>query len=154
MMRAWRHLRMLKRSGRGHDPAGVSATKEGECAILCPACPQPGINLPSGWEQESDRYVPHATLALSCSHCPLGRWKYALFLALDANFRLTRKKVSNNIVDPGLSKGWSYFVNEGPYKQWLATAPPRSQVRNHTYHVSTPCLPSFFRPVLATLTRL
>jgi hypothetical protein len=50
MMREWRHLKMLKRSGRGHDPAGVAATKEGECAVVCPACPQPDRNLPPGWE--------------------------------------------------------------------------------------------------------
>jgi hypothetical protein len=50
MVREWRHLKMLKRSGRGHDPAGVKNTQEGECAVLCPACPQPGKNMPSGWE--------------------------------------------------------------------------------------------------------
>ena len=50
MMREWRHLKMLKRSGCGHDPAGVAATKEGECAVVCPACPQPDRNLPPGWE--------------------------------------------------------------------------------------------------------
>jgi hypothetical protein len=25
-------------------------TSEGECMVLCPACPQPGKNLPIGWE--------------------------------------------------------------------------------------------------------
>ncbi len=44
---------MLKRAGRGHDPAEdrIAATKPGECALLCPACPQPGKNLPEGWEK-------------------------------------------------------------------------------------------------------
>ncbi|KAH7905401.1 hypothetical protein BJ138DRAFT_1138292 [Hygrophoropsis aurantiaca] len=51
MIRQWRHLRSLKRSGRGHDPAGIEATREGECAVLCPACPQPGKNLPSDWKE-------------------------------------------------------------------------------------------------------
>jgi len=49
MIREWRHLKMLKRAGRGHDPPGVLATTEGECAVLCPACPQPGKNLPRNW---------------------------------------------------------------------------------------------------------
>jgi len=44
LVRQWRHLKMLKHSGRGHDPAGILNTKEGECAVLCPACPQPGKN--------------------------------------------------------------------------------------------------------------
>ncbi|KAG6809300.1 hypothetical protein H0H92_000769 [Tricholoma furcatifolium] len=51
MVRQWRYLRMMKRAGQGHDPDGaVAGTKEGECAILCPACPQLGINLQDGWE--------------------------------------------------------------------------------------------------------
>lgn len=51
MVREYRHLKMLKRAGRGHDPAGVAATKAGGCAVLCPACPQPGLNLQDGWER-------------------------------------------------------------------------------------------------------
>jgi hypothetical protein len=47
------------------------------------------------------------------------RWLYALFLAIDANFRLKRKLVSNNARDPGLSKGWAYFVEEYEYKEFL-----------------------------------
>lgn len=40
---------MLKRSGRGHDPDGASATSLGELAIECPACPHPDRNLPLNW---------------------------------------------------------------------------------------------------------
>jgi len=50
MVRQWRHLKLLKRAGCGHDPAGVVNTKLGECALLCPACPQPGKNLPDNWQ--------------------------------------------------------------------------------------------------------
>lgn len=49
----WRHLKMLKRGGRGHDPSGVAGTQHGELAIVCPSCPIPGINLPSDWEDAS-----------------------------------------------------------------------------------------------------
>lgn len=53
MVHEWRHLKMLKRAGRGHDPErDCSQTREGECALLCPACPHPGINMPEGWEDE------------------------------------------------------------------------------------------------------
>ena len=37
---------LLKRNGRGHDPGGVEATKLGDLAIDCPACPLPGKNMP------------------------------------------------------------------------------------------------------------
>lgn len=50
MMREWRHLLMMKRAGRCHDPSSIAGTKQGECAVLCPACPQPGKNLPDDWE--------------------------------------------------------------------------------------------------------
>lgn len=41
---------MLRRAGRGHDPAGVEATGPGECVVMCPACPHPEINMADGWE--------------------------------------------------------------------------------------------------------
>ena len=51
MVMQWRHLRLLKWGGRGHDPNGVLATSPGELAVLCPSCPRPGVNLPEDWEQ-------------------------------------------------------------------------------------------------------
>lgn len=59
MIREWRHIRLLKRMGRGHDPSGVSGTSEGECAVVCPACPQPNRNLPPDWQSvtEDKAYV-------------------------------------------------------------------------------------------------
>ena len=46
----WRHLKLLKRGGRGNDPSGVQGTQNGELAIRCPSCPWPGINLIDNWE--------------------------------------------------------------------------------------------------------
>ena len=28
----------------------LDETKEGECAVVCPACPYPSCNLPESWE--------------------------------------------------------------------------------------------------------
>ncbi|KAG2029310.1 hypothetical protein BDR03DRAFT_881153 [Suillus americanus] len=103
MVKEWRNLTLLKRSGQGHDPGGVAATQHGACAVLCPACPHPGKNLPNGWED-----TPFEE-----------RWKYSFFLAIDANFRLARKNVSSDKADPGLNKGWAYFVEEGAFKKFL-----------------------------------
>ena len=47
------------------------------------------------------------------------RFLDTLFVALDANFRLKRKNVSNHEADPGLSHGWSYFVEETSYREHL-----------------------------------
>ncbi|KAG1837469.1 hypothetical protein C8R48DRAFT_751632 [Suillus tomentosus] len=103
MVREWRHLKMLKRAGRGHDPGGVKSTQHGECAVLCPACPHPHKNLPDNWET-----VPKPKW-----------WLYALFLAIDANFRLKRRMVSKDSIDAGLSRGWAYFVDETEYKSYI-----------------------------------
>ncbi|KAJ7315117.1 hypothetical protein DFH08DRAFT_715859 [Mycena albidolilacea] len=95
MTRQWRHLQMLKRAGRGHAADGVRGTKSGECALLCPACPQPGKNLP---RDGSWRHVPRER-----------RFLYALFLALDANFRMKHKDVSSEAEDPSLGDGIAFF---------------------------------------------
>ncbi|KAF8066722.1 hypothetical protein FPV67DRAFT_1768075 [Lyophyllum atratum] len=103
MVREWRHLKLLKRAGRGNDPLGVKATREGECAVMCPACPLPGINLPDTWREAPDHE----------------RWLYALFLGIDANFRLKRLKVSSAEHDPGLNHGYAYFVDDPKFKAYL-----------------------------------
>jgi hypothetical protein len=51
MARQWRHLLMLKRAGRAHDPSGVFGTGAGELTVECPVCPNPKVNLPEGWEK-------------------------------------------------------------------------------------------------------
>jgi hypothetical protein len=53
MTRQWHHLHLLKRAGVGHNPSEdrIGSTKPGECALLCPACPQPGKNLPTDWDK-------------------------------------------------------------------------------------------------------
>ncbi|KAG2093727.1 uncharacterized protein F5147DRAFT_747879 [Suillus discolor] len=104
MVCEWRHLRQLWRAGRGNDPNGIHATTAGELAVQCPACPHPGKNILQGWEDEP----------------PWVRWKYALFIAIDANFRLKRKAVSSDNVDPSLNSGWAYFIEEAAYKAYLA----------------------------------
>ncbi|KAF7965473.1 hypothetical protein HWV62_43305 [Athelia sp. TMB] len=104
MIRQWRNLKMMKRAGRGHDPAGAAGTKEGECSVLCLACPQPGKNLPPDW-----REAPENT-----------RFLFGLFLAADANFRMVRMKVSSEAADPSFSPGWSYFCEISKYRAHLA----------------------------------
>lgn len=49
MTRQWRHVRTLKRAGWGHITNGIAKATQGSCALLCPACPQPGKNMAPNW---------------------------------------------------------------------------------------------------------
>ena len=44
---------------------------------------------------------------------------YTLFLAIDANFRLKRRAVSNEERDPALISGQGYFVEDKTYREHL-----------------------------------
>ncbi|KAJ7019382.1 hypothetical protein C8F04DRAFT_1197732, partial [Mycena alexandri] len=46
-----RMMEGMKRAGRGHDDSGVGSTAQGKLALLFRGCPQPGKNLPDGWDK-------------------------------------------------------------------------------------------------------
>jgi hypothetical protein len=52
--RQWRDLKNRMQSGLGYQQE-EDAPSDGSMALFCPACPQPGINLPEDWK---DRYNP------------------------------------------------------------------------------------------------
>ncbi|KAJ7780820.1 hypothetical protein DFH07DRAFT_950044 [Mycena maculata] len=112
LTRMWDHIKMLKRAGRGNDPSGRAGTAPSE---LCPACPQPGKNLPPNWED-----VPEDQ-----------KFLYALFVAIDANFRLKRKDVSSEEKDPGLARGWAFYGDVQMYMAHLAKHRKMPQERSH-----------------------
>ncbi|KAG5634322.1 hypothetical protein H0H81_002404 [Sphagnurus paluster] len=116
MVQEWCHLRMLKRAGRGHDLRGVKATSQGECVILCPACPLPGINLPPKWRDAPEEQA----------------WLYALFVEIDANFCLKCLKMSSDEQDPGLNHGYVYFVNDCQLKDHIHAFGPNINEEDST----------------------
>ncbi|KAJ6471042.1 hypothetical protein C8R45DRAFT_1218231 [Mycena sanguinolenta] len=106
IIRQCRNLRALKRGGMGNDPDWrTSETAEGELAVDCLACPKPGVNLPPDWKDAP----------------PDMRFLYAIFLAIDACFRLKRKKISSWAADPSLQDGWAYFVPSAAYMKFVET---------------------------------
>ncbi|KAI0043482.1 hypothetical protein FA95DRAFT_1498510, partial [Auriscalpium vulgare] len=100
-MRCFRNVRAAKRAGRAHDPTGLEGTSQGGLVVACPLCPRPGRNMPEGWENAPDDEA----------------WKHALFLAMDANFKLKLK--NRGLTDVELSPGMSYFVNSTEYNEFL-----------------------------------
>ncbi|KAK7022721.1 hypothetical protein VNI00_016997 [Paramarasmius palmivorus] len=101
MVRQWRHIKMGKRIGRGHDPTGLEGTPKGSATVPCRACPQPGANLPQNWESTS----------------PELSWLYALILSIDANFKQKARARANDSRDPALGPGWGCFVDNEEYME-------------------------------------
>ena len=57
MSRLWRWMKKLKWAGMAHRPDFTIDPMPGELANFCPACPQPGINIPENWYLEPEKYV-------------------------------------------------------------------------------------------------
>ncbi|KAF8145909.1 hypothetical protein K438DRAFT_1629288, partial [Mycena galopus ATCC 62051] len=108
IVRQYRMMEMLKRAGRGHDDTGVGGTKQGELALPCRACPQPGINLPDGWNEIDWDAMDEDQ-----------RYKYFLFLSKDANFKLINRNVSTEACDPIVDDGAGYFCNNAEYAEHI-----------------------------------
>ncbi|KIK49691.1 hypothetical protein GYMLUDRAFT_117283, partial [Collybiopsis luxurians FD-317 M1] len=109
----WRHLKELKRARRGNDGVRkVAETHAGELAVKCIACPAPGINLPTGWENAivEERFL------------------YTVFIAIDACFQLKCRTVGTWETDPPLCDGGSYFVESGPYCQYCNTVKDQKEI--------------------------
>ncbi|KAK6966338.1 CxC2 domain-containing protein [Favolaschia claudopus] len=103
MSRQFAFVQRMKRAGRAHDAGGLESTTRGECAVLCWACPQEGINLPEGWEDVGPEF----------------QFLYILIIAMDANFRLRNRLRANAHEDPPLGSGWGHIVEESCYKKHL-----------------------------------
>ncbi|KAJ7234287.1 hypothetical protein C8J57DRAFT_1575463 [Mycena rebaudengoi] len=101
-------LRPMKRAGRCHANSGIRGTAQGELALRCRACPQPGINMEPNWN-----LIDWSTLSEDL------RYKYTLFLATDCNFRLVNRNVSTEAKDPIVDDGLGFFVNHGDYREFL-----------------------------------
>ncbi|KAI6034671.1 hypothetical protein BKA83DRAFT_4461027 [Pisolithus microcarpus] len=107
--RLWRDLKHRKWFGFGHDTELDPG--EGGLALFCPACPQPGINLPPDWKARYDRqYV------------------------IDGNFTAQHMKMNKPERDVSLSDGKGYMVSEIPYQNHLQQSldnKERSTCSNH-----------------------
>lgn len=53
---------------------------------------------------------------------------------MDANFRLKRREVSTDASDPGLNRGYAYFVEESAYKMHLQIHGKEDQKEKSSCH--------------------
>ena len=57
MSRIWRWMKRLKWAGFGNKDTKASDVRPGQLTIFCPACPQPGVNIPENWKEDPARHV-------------------------------------------------------------------------------------------------
>jgi CxC2 like cysteine cluster associated with KDZ transposases len=55
MSRIWRWMKKLKWAGYAGSTKKVEEVGAGDLAIYCPACPQPGVNIPDNWKEDTAR---------------------------------------------------------------------------------------------------
>jgi KDZ transposase family protein len=54
---SWQWMKKLKWAGYAGSSNSVTEVGPGGLSIYCPACPQPGINIPNDWKEDTARYV-------------------------------------------------------------------------------------------------
>lgn len=116
--RIWNDLTKRKRAGFGHDQELARSAPPGSLALFCPACPQPGINLPENWKEE-----------------PNAEWKYRRVIIMDGNFKADHIKMGCS-QDVYLSDGLGYMVGTQLYEEHLETSSNVIEASpSHTYHL-------------------
>ncbi|KAN0128148.1 hypothetical protein V8E53_014063 [Lactarius tabidus] len=105
--RQWRDIWNRMNSGFGHE-GGPS--EDGTMAIFCPACPQPGVNLPDDWRT---RYTPTQLIRT---------------FIMDGNFSAEHMKCRSGEQDTLLSSGMAFMTSPDPYIKHLNSGKEITQV--------------------------
>ncbi|KAF8262069.1 hypothetical protein EI94DRAFT_1705049 [Lactarius quietus] len=98
--RQWWDLKNRMESGVGHMKEEETMS-DGSMAIFCPACPQPGINLPDDWKT---RYTCDELIRT---------------FIMDGNFSAEHMRHQSGERDVSLSAGMAFMANPDTYKAHL-----------------------------------
>ncbi|KAL4073924.1 hypothetical protein J3A83DRAFT_4357851 [Scleroderma citrinum] len=110
--RMWRLLKLLKWQGLHTSPKGA---RPGELVLFCPACPQPGVNIPK-------------------EGIDLSQWTFARTLVMDGNFKAEHMHPTDPNNEVWLMDGKGFMVESMPYKEYLkgsTNVVERSDCSNH-----------------------
>ncbi|KIM35993.1 hypothetical protein M413DRAFT_47570, partial [Hebeloma cylindrosporum] len=103
--REWRHLKKMKQNGFGHTK---KAPGLGDLGLFCPACPQPGVNIPDDWQDPSNRDL------------------YIRSFVTDGNFTADHLKQKRPEDDVWLLDGEGMMTGRQRYKEHLKVAIERN----------------------------
>ncbi|KAG2127671.1 hypothetical protein DEU56DRAFT_758558 [Suillus clintonianus] len=116
--RQWRQCKLCKWHGFAHKD---DKPKDGDLALFCPACPQPGINLD----------LSAGTVA-QLDDTP--SWLMTRYLVMDGKFKAEHMHAVNPSDEVSLMDGLGFMVSDERYKSHLAIARDhvqRSDCNNH-----------------------
>ena len=129
MVREWHHLKVLKCAGQAFDPAGIAAIAPGFLEVLCHVCPLSNINLLKGWNNVPPAWAYVFSSGHLFFYLLFHSWLYTLIIAIDANFQLKSRLWYSINKELTLSLGWSYFVDNGPYFDFIKDYVDEDEVR-------------------------
>ena len=125
--RQWRDLQSRKWFGFGHNE--TKKPENGDLALFCPACPQPGINLPDDWKNQPEQWGQSFK---RCNRwyiltCQCLRWLFRRTIVVDGNFHADHLKSRNPEDDVALADGHAFMVETGPYLEHLSNSTDMNQ---------------------------
>ena len=129
MARIWRWMKCLKWAGYGMKKAPASEVTPGQLSVFCPACPQPGINIPDNWKDNQARYPPYYSFKNSDTY--FFRWVYKWIFVADGNFKADHVRQKSTIEKIWLSEGGGMVPKREEYQAFLKTAIKRLTVSLH-----------------------
>ena len=97
----------------------------GDLAVLCPACPQPGLNLPEDWEDDKEEYVQ--PIPNKCLLICYTRWVYTRSYTVDGNFTASHQRQKCPEDDVPLTNGHAFTTESMRYKEHLRIAKESKQ---------------------------
>lgn len=104
MSRIWRWMKRLKWAGYGNNQKMASEVSPGQLSVFCPACPQPGINVPDNWKEDP------------------ARWVFKRMFVADGNFKADHVRQKNARENVWLSEGGGMVPKRDEYLSFLKTA--------------------------------
>ncbi|KAG1893225.1 uncharacterized protein F5891DRAFT_1196677 [Suillus fuscotomentosus] len=110
--RIWRDL--MNRIWFGHETDRSPAP--GDLALYCPACPQPGINLPSSWKDSYDD------------------WLVMQRYVVDGNFTAQHMKMKTPEDNVSLADGKGYMVTKEPYEAHITESIEKNEKSSCSNH--------------------
>ena len=127
------------KTGLGHQSDQVTP-EDGSMAIFCPACPQPGINLPPNWKEKYSPYVFTLSPTLSYDICIYSNELIRTFI-MDGNFSAEHMRYRTTEKDVALSPGMAFMSNLDIYKSHLQNGAEMRQVSIKLYFIALSLTP-------------